>query len=59
MIHWAWIESCYEPVGYGAAFSKEHTNAPRCSVAKVSMRDALRDQMPFFVSERAGACSGL
>jgi hypothetical protein len=29
MLHWAWIDcvgSCYEPVGYGAAFSKEHTN---------------------------------
>ncbi len=29
MLHWAWIDcvdSCYEPVGYGAAFSKEHMN---------------------------------
>jgi hypothetical protein len=27
MLHCAWIKSCYEPVGYGAAFSQQHMNA--------------------------------
>jgi hypothetical protein len=27
MLHCAWIESFYEPVGYGAAFSQQHMNA--------------------------------